>query len=500
MFKVAFRVDGNKIIGFGHVYRCIVFAHYLKENGFSPVFFCRYLHPVLKTKITSDFCLVELRSDNGLNLSRNGTYQDWLGISEELDASEFILASGKENFEFLIVDSYSLNQAWQINVSKKIPKICVLDDLANRLHSADFLINPSFNAKSNSYKKFVPDNCLVLAGHKYALLDSSFSFSLNFNKKYHLLINFGGADKDNYTKKVLLILKKVILKHSLRIKIIVGAGYEYLSQLQEYKNKYSDNMTIVANTNEMAREVSECMFAVGAGGGSLLERAALGVPSIVVSIAENQSTMGLEYERLGAGFFIKEILSDKGKAKLVSSVLSCIDIKKINRLSMVNRNIIDAKGLDRIFSNLVRAFHLLYFEKAVNLDCQFIFNCRYEKVNQFFYIDKNIPSYEEHTNWFKNSLLNCSIEHYIFKIGSKKIGYVRLDKKEEYYDLSIYISPGYRGFGFASFFLNKILEDFPTRQFSALVHMENKQSMKAFEKANFIVADTNYPFVNLRSK
>ena len=160
-------------------------------------------------------------------------------------------------------------------VREKLPNLIVLDDLANRQHNTQLLVDQSIGRNEKSYFKLVP-GCSILAGPKYALLREEFSLNtFQIVKNFDILINFGGADKDNFTMHVLNIIINSNLQNNLSIKVIIGKDYPFKSSLIKMIKRAQFNIFLVENPTKMAKEIGECKFAIGAGGVSLFERSSL---------------------------------------------------------------------------------------------------------------------------------------------------------------------------------------------------------------------------------
>ena len=494
--KIAIRVDGNAEIGVGHVLRCITLANRLDEYSIKCIFFVRNISKNLLEILDEKFEVILLdRLD--YTFSATDEYSRWLGVNQRFDAEEFIACARPGNINGVVVDHYGLGYHWERAVQDKVRFVLVLDDLANREHICNLLVDQSIGRKASCYSSLVPQICTLLVGPQYALLRDEFSADFSgCKKRYDILINFGGADKDNYTEHVLGKLAMHANMHEHSIKIIIGSDYPYTLGLERRIEELGLKFKLVENPNNVAREISECRIAIGAGGVSLLERSALGVPSIIYAIADNQKHICAEYERQGLGTVIRKGESDE-HVKLASLIDTTLDPQMLSNKSHLNSDLVGARGTDRVVARLLKEFDLLTKVEATIEDTKFVYECRYEKTDTSLYVNSTVPSYEGHRNWFSKNLVKKDCVHIIFKCGVEKIGYIRLDREKNYYELSIYVHTKYRSRGFAEIMLSKILDRDRTRKLQASVHVQNVASLRVFLKCAFKIISEEQNFVRL---
>lgn len=494
--KIGIRVDGDVRIGLGHVFRCITLAKRLSEYDVTCIFFVRNISEHLLGLLRDDFEVIFLQNSDP-NFQLEDIYSEWLGVNQTFDADEFISKSKNMGLCSIVVDHYALDHVWENKVKSSCSHFVVLDDLANREHHCALLIDQSIGRKSSCYLNLVPQDCSLLVGPKYALLRDEFSVdTTETEKKYDILINFGGADKDNYTAHVLTILSMSPMMYKFSIKILVGKDYPYNFDLKNQVINLGLQTQLIENPTNVAREISECRIAIGAGGVSLLERSALGIPSIIYAVADNQKHICAEYERQKLGSVIRKGESDED-VKLASIIEATLDPQMLSDGSDRNRNFVDARGTDRVVARLLKEFELLSEVEATIEDAKFVYECRYEKTDTSLYVNSNIPTYECHMNWFSKNLVRKDCMHIIFQCGLARIGYIRLDREKNFYDVSIYVHTKYRGRGFAEIMLNKIIARVGTQKLQASVHVKNEASLKVFLNCAFNIISRDQNFVRL---
>ncbi|MBO1538728.1 UDP-2,4-diacetamido-2,4,6-trideoxy-beta-L-altropyranose hydrolase [Pseudomonas sp. OA65] len=298
---VAFRVDASLHIGSGHVMRCLTLAEALRKKGTDCQFICRE-HPgnLVEVIRRKGFNVHVLASDeeSGSSLEAQGgnpKHFAWLGVSQELDAEQSGRVLELLQPNWLVVDHYALDVTWELKIKNNGLKLLVIDDLADRNHISDILLDQTFGRESTDYNLRVPSDCIVLCGSKYALLRPEFSmlrsYSLKRRSLYKLesvLVTLGGVDKDNVTRAVLEGLKLSGLPQSCRITVVMGATAPWLNDIQHFASTMPWYTDVKVDVGNMAQLMAESDLSIGAAGATSWERCCLGIPTIMVVLAENQ--------------------------------------------------------------------------------------------------------------------------------------------------------------------------------------------------------------------
>jgi len=288
--KVVFRVDASLQMGTGHVMRCLTLANELKQKNHEIVFICRELTGNLILLIKYPVLILPKNDD----FQSDGLYLNWLGATQEKDAEQTIKAIPK-NADLLIVDSYALDEIWHKQLRPYTKKIMVIDDLADRKHSCDILLDQSFGRQQEDYRLLVPKSCELLLGSQYALLRPEFSewrqYSIGRRKDpvfKELLVNMGGADTDNFTEQVLKELKECDLPSDIKITVVMGETAPHLESVRNSVDTLPYKTEIKVGIDNMAEIMANADIAIGAAGSTTWERCCLGLPTIQVIIAKNQ--------------------------------------------------------------------------------------------------------------------------------------------------------------------------------------------------------------------
>ena len=294
MKNLVFRVDSGFNIGSGHVMRCITLANNLKKH------------------IKLECAFVTRDNDGNFNdiIIRNGfnvllldgpefnknieNYSEWLGTSQVNDAVQTLAVlknNDVEKIDILVVDHYALDLDWEGRFRNVTNKLVVIDDLANREHCCDILLDQNIAPNYlTRYDTLTPVNSKKFLGIAYCLLRDDFLLARKSVKAREKLCNivifFGGVDKDNATLQLLSALHEK-LEIFVSVRVIVGKSNPFKHQVKEFCSKYN-NCHYLEQVSNMSELLCKSDLAIGAGGATNGERIYLGLPSIVFSLADNQ--------------------------------------------------------------------------------------------------------------------------------------------------------------------------------------------------------------------
>ena len=291
--SIAFRTDANSQIGTGHFMRCLTLAIALKRHCAKIHFVSRHLPLHFRDVLaTNDIGFVLLGSCTDTQLhTDNLVHSKWLGASQEYDAQATILALSDRKWDWLVVDHYSLDWRWESALRETAQQIMVIDDLADRRHDCDVLLDQNLYANINTrYIEKVPSHCQLLLGLNYVLLRDEFKKVRKFVKSRtgpvkRILVCFGGVDAYNYTTIAIEALAEIAVS-GLNIDVVISAQHPYRNDIEI--RCASLGYALHVQTTHMAELMSAADLAIGAGGAATWERNYLGLPSLVSIVAENQ--------------------------------------------------------------------------------------------------------------------------------------------------------------------------------------------------------------------
>ena len=367
--KVVFRADASLQIGTGHVMRCLTLADELKAKGAKCYFISRG-HPgnLLDFVAKRGHQTINLAAPNDLSAADNETskaegillhqgpkHADWLGTSWQADAQETATFVTDLRPDWLVVDHYALDHHWEQTLSPFCGQLLVIDDLADRTHICDLLLDQNLGHQAQDYHGKIPPHCQILIGPHFSLLRPEFSelrdYSLNRRKNQpglsHLLINMGGVDQSNATGQVLQALKSCALPSDIRIRVIMGLTAPWLKNVQEISAQMPWQTDVLLNSNSMAYHMANSDLAIGAAGSTSWERCCLGLPTVMLVLAENQLNAALHLHNSGAAIFLE--LNNSFSRNLNYEIQSLINNpKKIVEASACAQAIADGFGVHRV--------------------------------------------------------------------------------------------------------------------------------------------------------
>jgi UDP-2,4-diacetamido-2,4,6-trideoxy-beta-L-altropyranose hydrolase len=327
--QIVFRVDSSAQIGSGHLMRCLTLANQLRDRA-KILFVCRDLEHNLSSLVKKNgFDLILLpREDEDETLVG---YEKWLAVKQKIDAEQTKEVIKNCDIKYMVIDNYAIDEEWENIVRPYVKKIMVIDDLANRRHNCDILLDQNYYCDMKTrYNKLVPTGCKLLLGPQYALLREEFyktrqKMRVRDGTIKNILVFFGGSDLTNETIKTLHAIEEVN-RIDITINVVVGASNKNKHDIENFCNKY-ENMHYFCQVNNMAELLHKADLAIGAGGTTTWERCFLGLPAIVIAIAENQVQISKDCAKLGIIEYVGEAAAID-IAQLSDAIIKMIQNKK----------------------------------------------------------------------------------------------------------------------------------------------------------------------------
>ncbi|MDY6952368.1 MAG: UDP-2,4-diacetamido-2,4,6-trideoxy-beta-L-altropyranose hydrolase [Thermodesulfobacteriota bacterium] len=276
MKRVFFRLDAHARIGTGHLMRCLAVAKELGCNGFLCHFLCRGLPPLLHARVI----------DQGHILHT---------VANEDSAVDLI---SEYRPDWLVIDHYGLDAGFEKKVAPFSQSILVIDDLADRPHHCHLLLDQGPLRTPHDYRPWVDRQCRLCLGTDYALVAPEFRrlskpCVTSWEKG---LICLGGADPENVALAVLHALDRAPGMRRIRWTVIAGSANPHWEALEGFAAHSRLNIVLTKHSDGIAALLANHDFAIGAAGGMTWERACIGIPTLAIPIAKNQ-TFGAEVIR-----------------------------------------------------------------------------------------------------------------------------------------------------------------------------------------------------------
>lgn len=493
---IMFRADASVEIGSGHVMRCLTLADELRNRGATIHFVCRDLPGHMNDYIFGERGYPVKRVPRGSAAGGSGlpTHAHWLGATWEEDAREVtnFVSSLAARPDWLVVDSYALDWRWERAVRGFVERVMVLDDLADRRHDCDLLLDQNFTADGEKrYEGLLSDASRRLVGPRYALLRPEFAAARSKPRDRtgeigKLLVFLGSFDPGNATAKVLDGIALAGLP-DLTVDVVIGQGNPARAQI-ETQCRTIPNTTCRTVVTNMASLMADADLAIGSSGATTWERCCLGLPSITLCIAENQRRIA--EDMAGAGYSIY-----LGDARLVTPDQIAASLRTLTAsphwvrfLSHSSADLADGVGAERVARRMLNGS--IRLRRAVAEDCRAIYEWRNAPVNREFSMDPSPIQYEVHQSWFSNALTDPARILLIGDLLETPVGVLRFDLLQDAARVSVYLVPGQHGKGLGPSLLSAGC-DWLKAQHPEVTHVtaevmpRNKVSAGAFRRAGF---------------
>ncbi|MGX4729975.1 UDP-2,4-diacetamido-2,4,6-trideoxy-beta-L-altropyranose hydrolase [Pseudomonas corrugata] len=360
--KVVFRTDASLQMGSGHVMRCLTLAEALRKEGAECFFICREhsgnLLDFIQSKRFEVFALSS-RDHVDTQVRRDGqlAHSGWLGATQAQDAKECESILEILRPDWLVVDHYALDARWEASLNNYFHNLLVIDDLADRKHTCNLLLDQNLGRTQQDYAGLVSDDCQVMAGAEYALLRPEFARirEQSLEKRgisvlQHVLITMGGVDQANATGAVLQSLKACSLPSDCRISVVMGMKSPHLALVEDVAASMAWPTEVLVNVMDMAERMASADLIIGAAGSTSWERCCLGVPTIMVVLADNQR-QGAEALLHSGSVVLIEQLQDI-PARLPSAILAVAQEGTLSTMSENARKVSDGLGIDRVIKTM----------------------------------------------------------------------------------------------------------------------------------------------------
>lgn len=503
--KIVLRVDASIEMGSGHVMRCLTLADALTQAGAECHFICRehpgHLNALITERghIVYSLPYIEQHKQRQHSNAEELAHANWLGATQEQDLESCIPILKLLQPDWLIVDHYAIDERWHQGLRPYCQKIMVIDDLADRQHDCDLLLDQTFGRSSEDYLPLVPQDCQVLCGAQYALLRPEFAqwrdYSLQRRSEgqlEHLLINLGGVDKDNITTDILQALASTTLPESCRITVVMGATAPWVEQVQQQAALMPWPTEVKVGVSNMAELMANSDLAIGAAGATSWERCCLGLPTIMVVIAKNQQTIARNLQEYGAALFINQtdIWSDKFSIKINNATQSLkktqLQSSKVtsgNGIQLVSNVMLDKAKFNK---SLAKAS----LRRMTSDDLEHVLAWRNAPAVRENMFSTEEITLDEHTQWFIRANRDSKTNLRILEVDDEPVGFVNIKQISEgkIAEWSFHVSPDAKkgtGYLLCSLALNYVFKELKMEKLNGEVISFNKRSIGLHEKLGF---------------
>lgn len=424
-------------------------------------------------------------------------HSPWLGVTLEQEIAEcrdVLLAQAP--FDWLIVDHYALDSAWETAMSDLSRRMMVLDDLADRPHRCTVLLDQNLQSRPDRYAPLLPADCRRLLGPSFAMLRPRFSELRQARPTgagaiHRLLIFMGGNDPENFTGRILEALDASQWPPSLQIDIVIGAGNPHHGTISAACAKLSGTRLHV-QTARMAELMADADLMIGSPGTTTWERCCVGLPAVLLSIADNQRENGTLVARQRAALYLGE--ASAASIFRLQQLLPRL-VKRpglIKRMSARARALVDGQGTRRAATCLLA--DSLQLRPAREDDSEPIWQWRNDPRTRRFAFNPAAIPLAEHQRWYLSVLANENQQLLIGSVADQDIGVLRYDRLDNGWEISVYLDPDLQGLGLGSLLIAAgnywLVDHLPApHHIVARIRPDNPASHLAFKKAGFLPGD-----------
>ena len=371
---VVFRTDASMQIGTGHVMRCLALASALQTQGATCHFICREhagnLIDLLKARGFTTHRLTREKGDIDTAVDPGAepelAHAHWLGASWREDSGGCKPIMAELNPNWLVVDHYALDQRWERSVLDSItgsrPQLLVIDDLADRSHVANVLLDQNAGRTAEDYKGLVPASCDLRIGPAHALLRPEFTELREqalarreaLSRPEKLLITLGGIDKDNVTGVLLAALAETPAAQGLRITVVMGDSAPHLKAVRAKAAAMQIPTEVVAGVADMAQRMMRADLCIGAVGSTAWERCAMGLPTLQMVLADNQIGAAQAMAEQGVSLALPSPKAPDFVAALAAGLEHLSEASAYRAIALGAAAVTDGLGAARLVAQLER--------------------------------------------------------------------------------------------------------------------------------------------------
>lgn len=332
--------------------RCLSLADGLRNTGWQTFFISRQMPAAFQAMLQDrghEFCTLPDGAPSPDNDELSHSH--WLGTSQSRDSLDTIRALSGRSWNWLVVDHYALDARWESALRQCVDRILVIDDLADRSHDCDILLDQNLVTAMNSrYDGKVPSNCRLLLGPRFALLKKEFanlheSARRRSGSARRILILMGGADMSNQTEKVVRAISE-FAEIQFDVDVVVGLEHPKIEDVKLLCEQHGFRCHV--QPSNVAALMEGADISIGACGTTTWERCCLGVPTICMTLAANQVAIAEGVASYGAALHLGDAanVSEGDVSRALRRLIDEPDL--LMSLSSTSLALVDGKGVERV--------------------------------------------------------------------------------------------------------------------------------------------------------
>jgi UDP-2,4-diacetamido-2,4,6-trideoxy-beta-L-altropyranose hydrolase len=470
------RCDASVAVGTGHAMRCLALAQAWQDAGGDAVFAMAQATPAVEQRLRlEDVEVVRVQAERG----------------SADDARQTAVLASETQAAWIAVDGYCFGSDYQAALKHAGLKVLFIDDNGHAAHySADLVLNQNAGASESLYPSRDVSTRLLL-GPRFAMLRREFTSWREWKREIpavacRVLVTMGGSDPENVTQRV---IEAILPAGKFETTVVVGGSNPHLAGLREFVGNSSCGVRMVENASNMPELMANADVAVAGAGTTSWEMCFLGLPALLIVLADNQQGVA---DELGKQGIMVDLGGGSGIAgSAITTHLRALAESPVVRLEMSARAraLVDGLGAERVVSALKK--DALSIRSAEEGDCTLLWEWANDPVVRASSFSSATIPWDDHVAWFRGKLAdrNCRI---LVALDASAVpaGQIRFDRRgASEADIDIIVSGRLRGLGYASRLIdvgaNRAFTEWGLVRLHAFVKPENIASAKAFERSGF---------------
>jgi UDP-2,4-diacetamido-2,4,6-trideoxy-beta-L-altropyranose hydrolase len=469
------RADASIKIGSGHVMRCLALAQAWQDAGGHAIFAMAEATPAVEEQLRSE----------GFTVTRPA-----VRVGSAADAAEIAQLAHRHGASWVVVDGYEFGAECQASLKECGLKVLFIDDNGRAgYYSADLVLNQNAHASEAFYPSRDASTRLLL-GPRFAMLRREFSAWCGWNRETpavarRVLVTMGGSDPDNITERV---VQAILAEPGLEATVVIGGSNPHLLRLQELVAGGERPVQLVENVTNMPELMAKSDVAISGAGTTSLEMCFLGLPALLIVLADNQRPVAEELNRrrvainLGKGAEIRPSTLSPFLTRLVNSQ----DTRRT--MSERGRAMVDSRGAERVV-RVLRA-HALQIRHATTADCKLLWELVNDPVVRASAFSPALIPWEDHVAWFESKMQTATCHILIGEVRGAVAGQVRADERlDGQGEIDVSVAHEFRGQGLGSRLIDLAVRELFASTAMSRIHAyilpQNSASQRAFESAGF---------------
>jgi UDP-2,4-diacetamido-2,4,6-trideoxy-beta-L-altropyranose hydrolase len=495
--RVAFRADSSALIGMGHLMRCITLADELAPRCSSIQFACRAQRGHASDQVQQSGHILHLLTDSDGTSEPAGTHRQspWLSCNWQLDAQQTAEAVLQDApLDWLVVDHYGIDENWeqavlaaQLRQWRTPLRILAIDDLADRRHACSMLLDQNLQHPGR-YDGLLAKHCEILLGPRHALVRPGFERLRSKGipeTRTDVLVYFGTSQGDDLPCRALQAFDEVAPAGWTATIVVTNDMGKSLQDLATRLG--TQRCQLIRVPVNMLALMRTSHVAIGAAGTTAWERCTIGLPSVIVSVADNQVAGAQALHEAGAAFYLGPAES-ASTARFAKALGEILHHERHAAMRAAALSICDGRGAKRVAAAMFTAG--LSFRAATMADAALLHAWRNNIQVRSASSDTREITPAEHSSWMEGVLGDPNRHLLIAQAFGHNCACLRFDVSDTVATISIYLAPNWlqSGIGGAviergSRWLFKARKD--VRTIHANIKPSNQASRKAFERAGY---------------